>query len=193
MILVALATAPTGAQAPPETRGFTNKQFRYEVALPVGCRHEEGPGTIDAVCAADFDAERSAVVSNAGALVLAVGAEVVAADAGKTLAELRQRYGEAGFKEELPEAICGETDRGRVKISNFKETLEDARIVYTADVVCAEIKFLQIGERRAAVRYFIAPDVRYRLVARAPTEDFDKQRETIDAFFASFRLLPAGK
>jgi hypothetical protein len=193
LILLSLAAAPTGAQGLPETKDFENTQFRYAVALPAGCRHEEGPGTIDAVCSLDFDPERSAIASNAGALVLAVGAEVVEADAGKTLSELRQRYGEAGFKEELPEAICGESDKARVQINNFKEVLEEARVVYTADVVCAEVKFLQLRERRAAVRYLIAPDVRYRLVARAPTEEFEKQRGTIDAFFASFRLLPAGK
>jgi hypothetical protein len=65
--------------------------------------------------------------------------------------------------------------------------------VYTAEVVCAEVKFLQIGERRALVRHVIAAGGRYRLVARALAEDFDRQRETIEAFFASFRVLPAAK
>jgi len=193
LLVMALAAEIAGAQAPAETKTFENSQFRYQVALPAGCRHEEGPGTIDAVCSTDFDPERSAVASNVSALVLVVGAETVAGDAGKTVSELQQRYGEAGFREELAEAICGESDKARVKIDNLKEALEDARVVYTADVVCAEVKFLQIGERRASVRYVIASDMRYRLVARALAEDFEKQRETIDAFFASFRVLPAGK
>jgi len=193
LLAMALVAGLARAQATAAMKTIENSQFRYAVALPGGCRHEEGPGTIDAVCAVDFDPERSAVASNASALVLAVGAEVVAGDAGKTATELQQRYGAAGFREELAEAVCGESDTARVKIGNLKEVLEDARVVYTADVVCAEVKFLQIGERRASVRFVIAPDFRYRLVARALAEDFEKQRETIDAFFASFRVLPAGK
>jgi hypothetical protein len=38
------------------------------------------------------------------------------------------------------------------------------------------------------VRHVIGPYAVYRLVARAPAEEFEKQRATIDAFFASFRL-----
>jgi hypothetical protein len=193
LVGIMLAAGLAGAQAPTETKTFENGQFRLTVALPAGCRYEEGPGTIDAVCAPDFDPERSAVAANASVLVLAVAAEAVAGDAGKTGSELQQRYGEAGFREELPEAVCGESDKARVKIANVKEVVEAARVVYTADVVCAEVKFLQIGERRASVRHVIAPEARFRLVARALAEDFDKQREKIDAFFASFQVLPVTK
>jgi len=193
LVGIALAAGLAGAQAPAETKTFENGQFRFSVAVPAGCRHEEGPGTIDAVCSPDFDPERSAVAANASALVLLVAAEAVAGDAGKTGSELQQRYGEAGLREELSEAICGESDKARVKISNVKEAVEATRVTYTADVVCAEVKFLQIGERRASVRHVITPDARYRLVARALAEDFDKQREAIDAFFASFQVLPATK
>jgi hypothetical protein len=193
LLLAALAPKIAGAQAPAETKTFESSQFRFAVALPAGCRHDEGPGTIDAVCSPDFDPEQSAIASNASALLLAVAAETVAADAGKTPGELQQRYGEAAFRDELPEAICGESDKARVKIGNVKEVVEESHVVYTADVVCAEVKFLQIGERRALVRYVIGPDVRYRLVARALAEDFEKQRESIDAFFAGFRVLPAVK
>lgn len=192
-LLVVLAAPPIAAQAPTGTKTFENTQFRYTVAVPAGCRHEEGPGTLDAVCSADFDPEKSAAATNAGALVLEVVAEVVPGDAGSTASELAQRYGETGFRDELPEAICGEAEKGRVKIDNVKQVLEEARVVYTADVVCSEIKFLQISERRASVRFLIAPDTRYRLVARAPKDDFEKQKNAIDAFFASFRVLPAGK
>jgi hypothetical protein len=43
------------------------------------------------------------------------------------------------------------------------------------------------------VRYVLTPDVRYRVMARAQAEDFDNQRGTIDAFLASFRVLPGEK
>ena len=190
--MMVVAAAIAGAQAPAETKTFENGRFRFTVALPAGCRHVEGPGTIDAVCSPDFDPERSALASKASALVLAVAAETVAADAGKAVSELRAHYGEAGFREELAEAICGEADKARVKIANVKETVDDAGVAYSAEVVCAPVRFLQIGERRASVRHVITPGVRYRLMARALAEDFEKQRQTVDAFFASFRLLPAG-
>jgi hypothetical protein len=193
LVGIVLAAGLAGAQAPTEPKTFENGQFRFTVAVPAGCRYEEGPGTVDAVCASDFDPERSALAANASALVLAVAAEAVAGDAGKTGSELQQRFGETGFREELPEAVCGESDKTRVKIANVKEVVEAARLVYTADVVCAEVKFLQIGERRASVRHVVTPDARFRLVARALAEDFEKQREKVDAFFASFQVLPATK
>ena len=74
-----------------------------------------------------------------------------------------------------------------------KQTLEDTRAAYTADVVCAEVRFLQIAERRASVRYLIGPEARYRVVARATIEDFEKHKQAIKAFFESFRVLPTGK
>ena len=55
------------------------------------------------------------------------------------------------------------------------------------------MKFLQIGERRAAVRYMIVADARYRLIARAPAEEFAKQKQAIYTFFDSFRVLPTAK
>ena len=118
--------------------------------------------------------------------MLEVGVETVPADAGKSPADLAQRYGEAQFKAELPEAICGESDRASVKIDNAKQVLEEARVVYTADVTCPEIKFLGLGERRAMVQFLITPGLRYRLMARALKEDFEKRKEAVDAFFASF-------
>jgi hypothetical protein len=189
-LLLTLAAGPGAAQQTPETTAFENGQFRYAASLPSGCRHEEGPGTIDAICAPDFDAEKSAVASNATALMLSVSAEALSPAGDTSVDALRQRYGEAGFKEELPEAVCGESDKARVKIAGFKATVEEGRLVYTASVVCAPVKFLQIGERRAAVRHVMAPDMRYRLVARALTDEFEKQRAVIDSFFAGFRALP---
>jgi hypothetical protein len=192
-LLALLATAPTSAQTPPPTTPFENPQFRYAVALPNGCRHDEGPGTIEAVCSADLDAEKSASASAASSLLLEVGAEAVADDVGKSAVELAQRYGETAFRDELPEAVCGETDKARVKIGNARQVSEDTRVVYTADVSCPEIKFLQLGERQALVRFVIAPGVRYRVMARAMSEDFEKHKPTIEAFLTSFRVLPEKK
>jgi hypothetical protein len=178
------------AQSTVETKAFESSQFRYSVALPAGCRHDEGPGTLDAICSTELDPEKSAMASAASALVLEVAVEPVPGDAGKAPADLAQHYDEAQFKAELPEAICGESDKARVKVENAKQVLQEARVMYTADVGCPEIKFLGLGERRATVQFLIAPGLRYRLMARAPKEDFEQRKEAIDAFFASFRILP---
>jgi hypothetical protein len=178
------------AQSTSETKAFESNQFRYSVTLPAGCRHDEGPGTLDAVCAADFDPDKSAMASAASALVLEVGVEPVAEDAGKPPAELARRYDEAQFKAEIPENVCGETDKTRVKIENVKPVVEETRVAYTADVTCPEIKFLGLGERHATVQVFVTPGLRYRLMARAPKEEFEQNKEAVAAFFASFRIRP---
>lgn len=193
LALVALAGGSLWAQTAGESTTFEGKFRPYTVTLPTGCRHEEGPGTVDAICAPGFDPERSAVINATGALLLAVAAESLDGAVDTSVTGLLQRYTEAGFKEELSEAICGEADRARTKIENLSQSVEDQRLIYTADVTCAEVKFLQIGPRRASVRHVIGPDAVYRLVARAPAEEFDKQRPTIDAFFASFRLTAVEK
>lgn len=192
-LAVAFTGVPAASQATGEMKTFDNAQFGFTVVLPSGCRHDEGPGTIDAICSADLDPQKGATADKLNAFVLQVGAETLADDAGRTPGELAQRYSEAAFKEELPEAVCGEADAARTKVENVKSILEEARVVYTADVVCSEIKFLQVGRRKAAVRHLITPTARYRLVARAPLEDFDKQWPVIVAFFASFRAAPVGK
>ena len=189
-LIAALAAGIATAEAGVDTKTFEVAEFRYTVELPKGCRHDEGPGTLDAICSPDLDAEKSAAASAAVALVLEVGVESVPADAGAQPVELAQRYGETQFKEELAEAICGESDRAKVKVDSAKQVLQEARVVYTAGVTCPEIKFLGLGERRALVQFVIAPGLRYRLMARAQTEDFEKRKEAVDAFFASFRILP---
>lgn len=179
-----------GALAATSSKTFENPSFRYEVTLPTGCRYEEGPGTLDAVCSIDLDPEKSALASAASALVLEVGAEAVPADGGAAAADLAQRYGETQFKEELAEAVCGEANHAKVKIDGAKQVLEEGRVVYTAVVACPEIKFLGLGERRAQVRFTITPGMRYRVMARALKDDFDKRKEVVDGFFASFKILP---
>jgi len=186
-----LCVLPALAQSTPvPTKAFENAEFHYAVALPLGCRHEEGPGTLQAVCAPDLDPEKSARASAAGSMVLEVSAEVVADDIGKAPAELAQSFTEAQFKAELPASVCGESDRDRVKIDHVSQVLEDTRVVYRADVACPEVKFLWLEERQASVRYLITPGLRYRLMARAPKEDFEEKKASIDAFLASFRLTP---
>lgn len=188
--LAVMACSPAAAQST-AIKSFESPELRYRVSLPAGCRHEEGPGTIDAICSVELDAEKSAGVDAASALVLEVGAERVPEDAGIPAADLAQRYGEAQFKDELPEAICGEPDKARVKVANVKQVLEEARVAYTADVTCPEIKFLGLGERGAMAQFLITPGMRYRLMARALKEDFDQRKDAVDAFFSSFRILPA--
>jgi hypothetical protein len=193
LVAAALCAPPAVAQAQPATKAFENAKFQYSVSLPAGCRHEEGPGTLEAVCSADFDADKSATASAAASLILSVSAEAVSDSAGKPPAELAQSYGEARFREEIPESVCGESDRARVKIDNVRQVLEETRVVYTADVLCPEIKFLHLGERRAVVRHLITPGLNYRLMGRAPKEDFAQKKPSVDAFLESFRVTPPGK
>jgi hypothetical protein len=191
-LIAALPATGAFAQTPVPTKTFTNDGAHYSVAVPEGCRHDEGPGTLDAVCAGDFDPERSARANSTSALVMQVSAEIVPDDANRTPSELATAYGEKTFREELPQTVCGESDASRARIENLKQTIEENRVVYTADVICAEVSFLQVPERRATVRFLIGPGARYRLIARGPIEEFEKNRQAIEAFFASFRVLPAG-
>ncbi len=189
-----LGVTPVLAQTPAtETAIYRGSEHRYTVALPVGCRHMEGPRTVDAICAMDLDPKKSAVASAARSLLLSVAAESLTGEGDTSITGLLKRYTEASFKAEIPEAVCGESDQARAKIENLSQAVEGEGLVYTADVTCAEIKFLQIGRRHALVRHVIGPDAVFRLVARAPEEVFDKQRSTIDAFFASFQLSAAAK
>jgi hypothetical protein len=192
-VLLAASAPHTAAQASAATKTFANERYHYTVALPDGCRHEEGPGTLDAICAKNLDAELSARTDSTAALIMEVAAEIVPGDSGTPIGELAKRFDEAAFRHELPQAVCGESDTTRARINNVQQTLEAERVVYTANVICAEVRFLQIAERRASVRYLIGPEARYRLLARAPIEEFENQKQAIDAFFESFRLLPIGK
>ncbi len=189
LLMLALVTGPIAAQAPRETvtfkddvLSFENGDYRFFVIFPKGCRYEEGPGTLDAVCSSDLDPEKGATVDKASALVLSFAFELI----DTTSASNAQRLSEAAFKEDLPESVCGESDKARAKIQNLKRQTEFGVPSQHADVVCAEIKFLQIGARRASVAQAIAPRGVFRLMARAPKEDFEKRTAAIDDFFASF-------
>jgi len=187
---IPLVAGPALSEAA-RTKTFENSEFRYSVALPAGCRHDEGPGTLDAVCSPEFDAEKSLEAAAAASLLLEVDAERVPQDAGTAAADLAERYGEANFKDELPEAMCGEADKARVRIDNIKRVFDGSRVIYTASVACPEIRFLGLGERDGIAQFLITPGLRYRLLARAPKDDFGQNRASIEAFFASFKTLPA--
>jgi hypothetical protein len=190
---LALFAASATSQTAITTTGFENPEFRYSVALPTGCRHEEGPGTLEAVCSVELDPDKSAEASAASSLVMEVVAEQVPDDADKAPSALEQKFGEGAFRQELPETVCGETDDSRVKIDNLDKAVEETRVVYTANVTCPGIKFLALGERRATARYLITPGLRYRLMARALTEDYEQRKDAIDAFFSSFKVLAQDK
>jgi hypothetical protein len=192
-LLLVLCARGAAGQPPLATRSLENSQYRYSVALPQGCRLEEGPGTLDAICAPQFDAQKSAEASAAASLILEVAVEVVPADANKPIGDLAQSYPERAFKQELPEAICGEEDASRVKIDNLKRVLDENRVVYSADVGCAEVRFLGVGARRAAARTYIMPGMRYHLFARALKDDFETHKQIVDAFFASFVVMAEEK
>ena len=166
------------ANAKPRT--FDNTDLKYSVSLPSECRIQEGPGTLEAICAADFDEAKSAEIPAASALLLEVDAEPVPSDATAV-------YGEAEFRREVPEAVCGESDGTKVKLANFKETKDAGATTFSASVTCAEIKFLGLTERRAEVRYIMSPKYRYRLMARAPTPDAAAVKAATDAFLGSFK------
>jgi hypothetical protein len=179
VVWAALGVGPVFAQSPTPTTPYKSLDLKYEIALPIACRHVEGPGTLEAICASDLDSEAGKEIPAAGAFLLEIDAEQVPADA--------KPYTEANFREELPEAVCGGGDAGRVTISAVAETKHGTDRVLTADVVCPAIKFLGLPARSAQVRYVIAAGFRYRLMARAPTETLDKLRPIAVAFFNSFK------
>jgi hypothetical protein len=175
--LALLFAAPLSASVP--TKTFDNAELKYSVALPVPCRHVQGPGTLEAVCSGDLDAERSKDIAAAGAILLEVDAEQAPADA--------PAYSETAFRSELPESICGESDPARVQVANVKELREGARTVWTADVTCAPVPFLQLAERRAEARTVIDRVYRYRLMARWTLDDAPRAQPIAQNFFASFK------
>lgn len=186
------ALLPTlSAQTPVPTIPYESAQYRYTVSLPSGCRHDEGPGTIDAICSADLDSDKSASAPAAASLVLEVTAERVAAPEGPSSgAALAEAFKEGDFRDELPEAVCGSGDKTRVKVDDVKQSAEAASVSYTAKITCPEMKFMGLGERLASVQYVITPGMRYRLFARAPSEQFAQSKTVIESFLTSFRVLP---
>jgi uncharacterized low-complexity protein len=180
--LLGLALVQPAAAKP---RTIDNAELKYSVTVPGECRTEEGPGTLEAICSPDFDEAKSAELSAAGALLLEVDAEAVPADA--------KPYGETEFRQEVPEAVCGESDTAKVKLVDVKTTKDGAATVLTAAVTCPEIKFLGLGERQAQVRYVMQPGLRYRLMARVLTSDAGKVKAATESFFTSFKTTGGAK
>lgn len=179
--------APASAQTPPPTVAYESAQSRYAVTLPAGCRQDEGPGTLDAVCAPDFDAERSAKAPVALSLVLEVTAERLAKDGASPASA---PYTAQDFRDELADTICSVADRNKVKIENVEQKGEADAIVFSALVTCPEMKFLGYPERRASARTIATPDMRYRLFGRATSDQFEPNKQVIESFLSSFRVLP---
>ena len=178
LLTVVLGCAPAAAT----TKTFEIPEPAFSIALPAPCRHEMGPGTLEAVCASDLDVEKSKEVQAAGSILLEVDFEVAPPDA--------KPYSEAEFRQELPESVCGEGDTKKVRLEGVAETKDGELTTFTARVVCPELKFLGLGERHAEARTVISAKSRYRLMARYPVEDVDMAKPLAKAFFDSFKPKP---
>ena len=180
-VLLLAATVPLAAKP----RVIDNADLKYSVTVPGECRVEEGPGTFEAICSPDFDEAKSAELPAAAALLLEVDAERVPADA--------KSYGEAEFRAEIPEAVCGDSDPIKIKLTNLKESKDGGVSTFSANVACPEIKFLGLAERSAEVRYVISSGFRYRLMARALSSDKAAVKSAVDGFLQSFKSTAEGK
>jgi hypothetical protein len=147
--LLAGATLPVLAgSAFANSKTFENAELGYSIALPVQCRHDQGPGTLEAVCAPDLDPAKAVEIQAAGAILFEIDAEIAPGDA--------KPYTEADFRLELPEAVCGEGDSKKVRLENVAEQKDGERTTFTARVVCPELRFLGLAERHAETRTAIA-------------------------------------
>ena len=167
------AAPPSAAQPPADTKTFENAEFRYSVALPAGCRHEEGPGTLDAVCS-----RRSRPREERG------GQRRQRPGAG---GRRRDRAGRCRQRRRRPraalrrDAVQGGAARGRVRrgrqgarsrsttSSRFSKT---ARVVYTADV---DLPRDQVPAARRAARHGALRD---RARAALPADGAGARRRT---------------
>ncbi len=174
-LMMLMAATPISAKSRP----IENAELKYSVAVPTECRLEEGPGTLEAICAPDFDEAKSAELPAATALLLEVDAERAPADA--------KPYGEAEFRQEVPEAVCGESGNIKVKLTGVQGIKDGATTTFTASVTCPEIKFLGLAERSAEVRYVMTQGLRYRLMARSLSTDTPAVKAAIDGFMQSFK------
>jgi hypothetical protein len=178
-VLISYSTAVAG-----ETKSIANPDLKYTIEVPAACRLEEGPGTLEAICSPDLDASKSQVAVAASALLLELDAERLPPDA-------KAPYGEAEFRQELPESVCGEAEVTKVGLADVKRTGDETRATWTATVTCPEIKFLGLSERTASVRYVITPAFRYRLMTRTSSATLAETRSARDAFMASFAITGA--
>lgn len=168
--------------------GATTKMYEilepaFSISLPTPCRHEMGPGTLEAICAVDLDVEKGKEIQAAASILLEVDFEVTPPDA--------KAFTETEFRQELPESVCGEGDTKRVRLEDVKATTDGDRTTFFARVICPELRFLGLGERHAEARTVITPKSRFRLMARYPAEDVDMAKPLAKAFFESFKAKSA--
>ena len=173
--LVLVTTQPLAARP----RTIENTDLKYSIAIPSECRTQEGPGTLEAICAPDMDEAKSVDIPAATSLLLEVDAEPVPADA--------KPYTETEFRQDVPEAVCGEADNPKTKMVNVKQTQDAGAAVFTATVTCPEIKFLALPERIADVRYVMSKAFRYRLMARSLVSDAEAAKPVKQAYLSSFK------
>ena len=184
-LLVATALVLAAAPLAARPRTINKPDLLYRVTIPSECRTEEGPGTLEAICSPDLDEAKSVDIPAAAALLLEIDVEIVPAGAA--------RYGEAEFRQEVPEAVCGEADNPKIKLDAVKITKNAGTDIFSASVTCPEIKFLGLPERTAELRYVVAPGYRYRLMGRALSSDQDKVKAAVAAFLASFKTTAESK
>ena len=177
-LVCGLGAGPAGAGA----ATIENAALRYSIVVPDGCVQTAGPGTLEARCAPDLDAGAGAAIASALAFLLEVDAERVPEGAAA--------YAEADFRAELPDQVCGEADASKVRLANVGRRAEVAADNFSADVTCPAVRFLRLPERRASVRMVTAGGFRYRLMARAPAEDWERVKGAAEAFLASFKVAP---
>lgn len=178
ILAAALAASPVALAA---GKVFENKDLKYRIELPETCQHNEGPGTLEAVCAPSLDAKASTDVAAAAALLLEIDAEAVPGNATP--------YGLTEFRDELPDAVCGESEAAKVRLTEVAQSQAGTTTTFRAIITCPAIAFLGLPERIAEARYVMAPGMRYRLMARVPAGDVAKAKPAMDAFFASFKPL----
>ena len=160
-------------------RTVENAELKYSVAVPSECRTQEGPGTLEAICAPDMDEAKSVDIPAAISLFLEVDAEPVPADA--------KAYTETEFRQDVPEAVCGETDNPKTKFEGIKQSQVGGASIFTATITCPEIKFLGLPERVADVRYVMSQTFRYRLMARSLVSDAEATKAAKQAYLSSFK------
>ena len=178
----ALAAAVLSTVAQPlaaRPRTIDNTELKYSISIPSECRTLEGPGTLEAICAPDMDEAKSIDIPAATSLLLEVDAEPVPADA--------KPYTETEFRQDVPEAVCGEADNPKTKLESVKQTPDAGATVFTATVTCPEIKFLALPERVADVRYVMSKTYRYRLMARSLMADAEATKAARQAYLSSFK------
>ena len=99
-------------------------------------------------------------------------------------------YTDADFRQEIPEAVCGGEDAGRVVIGSVGREAKEGAEILTAEITLSTDQVSRPCPRKASVRYVFMRAVRYRLMMRAPEDTLDKLRPIGTAFFASFKPSP---